>query len=160
MASKPEWRVASRRGIGIQFLLACSACLLVLCFTFIDVSAFYSISSTSKELQVVILQSLRGNLVTNSPMSGSPSEIIAVDQTDDDEEDSFESVKKKSSPVKSALSGCDISHGRWVYDETYPLYRYQKCLFADRGFNCERNGRPDTDFMKFRWQPHDCDLPR
>ena len=61
---------------------------------------------------------------------------------------------------RKPLSGCDISKGKWVFDETYPLYRSRNCPFADPGFRCEENGRPDTDFMKYRWQPRDCDLPR
>lgn len=62
--------------------------------------------------------------------------------------------------VHRSLVGCDIYHGRWVYDDTYPLYRSRNCPFVDRSFRCEENGRPDTDFMKYRWQPDDCDLPR
>ncbi|KAG0558453.1 hypothetical protein M758_10G027600 [Ceratodon purpureus] len=65
-----------------------------------------------------------------------------------------------TSTDRKSLSGCDISQGKWVYDETYPLYRSKNCPFADPGFRCEENGRPDKDFMKYRWQPHDCDLPR
>lgn len=61
---------------------------------------------------------------------------------------------------RKSLSACDISQGKWVYDETYPLYRSRNCPFADPGFRCEENGRPDTDFMKYRWQPRDCDMPR
>ncbi|XP_024377429.1 protein trichome birefringence-like 11 isoform X1 [Physcomitrium patens] len=60
---------------------------------------------------------------------------------------------------RRALAGCDIAHGKWVYDETYPLYRSRNCPFVDPGFRCEENGRPDTDYMKYRWQPNDCDLP-
>ncbi|KAL3697961.1 hypothetical protein R1sor_012037 [Riccia sorocarpa] len=55
---------------------------------------------------------------------------------------------------------CDIFSGRWVYDETYPLYPPSSCPFVDEGFSCANNGRPDTDYLKWRWQPYDCDLPR
>ncbi|XP_073390136.1 protein trichome birefringence-like 9 isoform X2 [Physcomitrium patens] len=61
---------------------------------------------------------------------------------------------------REVLGRCDIAHGKWVYDEMYPLYRSRNCPFLDAGFRCEENGRPDTDYMKYRWQPHDCDLPR
>ncbi|GFQ01562.1 protein trichome birefringence-like 6 [Phtheirospermum japonicum] len=30
----------------------------------------------------------------------------------------------------------------------------------DEGFNCQSNGRLDKDYMKWRWQPQDCDIPR
>lgn len=66
----------------------------------------------------------------------------------------------RAAASNKSLSDCDFSQGRWVYDETYPLYRSKNCPFMDPGFRCVENGRPDTDFMKYRWQPHDCDLPR
>ncbi|KAM1700498.1 hypothetical protein ACFX15_030770 [Malus domestica] len=57
---------------------------------------------------------------------------------------------------------CDYStKGRWIKDNnSYPLYTYRSCSFIEKGFNCEGNGRLDTDFMKWRWQPEDCGIPR
>ncbi|MBA0830221.1 hypothetical protein Goarm_014765 [Gossypium armourianum] len=55
---------------------------------------------------------------------------------------------------------CDYSYGRWVRDENYPIQLYnESCVFLDRGFQCRRNGREDVEFLKWRWQPHGCDLP-
>ncbi|KAK0581665.1 hypothetical protein LWI29_016623 [Acer saccharum] len=56
--------------------------------------------------------------------------------------------------------GCDITKGRWVYDESYPLYTNSSCPFIDEGFNCMSNGRLDKDYMKWKWQPQECDIPR
>ncbi|CAB4291886.1 unnamed protein product [Prunus armeniaca] len=58
------------------------------------------------------------------------------------------------------VRGCDFTRGRWVYDESYPLYTNGSCPFIDEGFNCQGNGRLDKDYMKLRWQPQDCDIPR
>lgn len=55
---------------------------------------------------------------------------------------------------------CDVTRGRWVYEESYPLYTNASCPFIDEGFNCQANGRPDKEYMKLRWQPQDCDTPR
>lgn len=55
---------------------------------------------------------------------------------------------------------CNIFDGKWVLDNSYPLYRTRSCPFIDEAFNCEANGRPDLDYMKWRWQPRDCNLPR
>ncbi|CAK9145218.1 unnamed protein product [Ilex paraguariensis] len=55
---------------------------------------------------------------------------------------------------------CDVKRGRWVFDESYPLYTNASCPFIDEGFNCEANGRLDKGYMKWRWQPQDCDIPR
>ncbi|CAK7348430.1 unnamed protein product [Dovyalis caffra] len=53
---------------------------------------------------------------------------------------------------------CDITKGRWVYDASYPLY--SSCPSIDEGFDCVGNGRLDKDYMKWRWQPQDCNIPR
>ncbi|CAK9159112.1 unnamed protein product, partial [Ilex paraguariensis] len=55
---------------------------------------------------------------------------------------------------------CDVFDGDWVWDESYPLYNSQDCLFADGGFRCLENGRPDSFYTKWRWQPKYCNLPR
>ena len=75
--------------------------------------------------------------------------------------DEEEGMDEKTVETTRALQGCDITQGRWVYDNvSYPLYRTKNCPFADPGFRCEDNGRPDKEFMSYHWQPHDCDLPR
>ncbi|XP_075638167.1 protein trichome birefringence-like 8 [Castanea sativa] len=62
---------------------------------------------------------------------------------------------------KTSLGGCDFSNGRWVWDESYSLESYtENCQFLDPGFRCNRNGRKDGDYRKWRWQPKSCDLPR
>ena len=55
---------------------------------------------------------------------------------------------------------CDFFDGKWVWDETYPLYNPKNCSFIDGGFRCSENGRPDNLFTKWRWQPRRCNLPR
>ncbi|XP_022770820.1 protein trichome birefringence-like 6 [Durio zibethinus] len=55
---------------------------------------------------------------------------------------------------------CDVTKGKWVYDESYPLYTNGSCPFIDEGFNCDSNGRRDRNYMKWKWQPRDCDFPR
>ncbi|GJN16985.1 hypothetical protein PR202_gb04021 [Eleusine coracana subsp. coracana] len=58
------------------------------------------------------------------------------------------------------LESCNVFDGGWVPDERYPLYNSSKCPFAERGFNCLANGRKDTEYLKWRWKPRRCDLPR
>ncbi|PWA75071.1 TRICHOME BIREFRINGENCE-LIKE 6 [Artemisia annua] len=57
-------------------------------------------------------------------------------------------------------SVCDVTNGKWMYDEGYKLYSSSSCSFIDEGFNCEGNGRLDKGYMNWRWKPHDCDIPR
>ncbi|XP_051125630.1 protein trichome birefringence-like 10 [Andrographis paniculata] len=55
---------------------------------------------------------------------------------------------------------CDVFDGDWVWDEKYPLYESRNCRFLDEGFRCSENGRPDSYYTKWRWQPKRCNLPR
>ncbi|XXG80782.1 hypothetical protein AAC387_Pa09g1562 [Persea americana] len=55
---------------------------------------------------------------------------------------------------------CDLFEGEWVWDESYPLYHSRDCEFLDDGFRCSENGRNDSFYMKWRWQPKSCNLPR
>ncbi|BBN01907.1 xyloglucan O-acetyltransferase [Marchantia polymorpha subsp. ruderalis] len=84
-----------------------------------------------------------------------------------DEKKKETSKKKPSEPSTQAglrdvaVDGkCDYSVGKWVYDESYPLYAPDSCPFVDGGFRCVENGRPSAEFQKYRWQPSGCDLPR
>ncbi|KAK4481333.1 hypothetical protein RD792_012218 [Penstemon davidsonii] len=56
--------------------------------------------------------------------------------------------------------GCNLFDGRWVIDESYPLYNASQCPFAERGFDCLSNGRKDKGYLKWRWKPKNCEIPR
>lgn len=55
---------------------------------------------------------------------------------------------------------CDIFHGEWVKDSSYPLYTSATCKIISEHQNCQGNGRPDSAYEKWRWKPHECELPR
>ncbi|MBA0878716.1 hypothetical protein Goshw_001449 [Gossypium schwendimanii] len=65
-------------------------------------------------------------------------------------------------PHTHPLRACDYSYGKWVrIDKKNPVLLYDEdCPFLDPGFRCHRNGRKDIEFLKWRWQPHGCYLPR
>ncbi|CAL5068795.1 unnamed protein product [Urochloa decumbens] len=59
-----------------------------------------------------------------------------------------------------SFAKCDVFDGRWVRDESYGFYPPRSCRLIDDDFNCHKNGRPDSDYLKWRWQPQGCDIPR
>ncbi|KAL8479060.1 hypothetical protein ACS0TY_030818 [Phlomoides rotata] len=61
--------------------------------------------------------------------------------------------------IQTNQSSCSLFTGSWVRDESYPLYQYS-CPIIDPEFNCQMYGRPDTDYLKYRWQPSNCQIPR
>ncbi|CAN6221679.1 unnamed protein product [Urochloa humidicola] len=57
--------------------------------------------------------------------------------------------------------GCDIfKPGEWVPDAEAPYYTNLTCPLIQEHQNCMKYGRPDTGFLKWRWRPAGCDLPR
>ena len=62
--------------------------------------------------------------------------------------------------IKGYYKGCDLFVGNWVHDESFPLYQSSDCSIIDPEFNCQMYGRPDSDYLKYRWKPLHCELPR
>ncbi|CAL9115264.1 unnamed protein product [Musa textilis] len=67
---------------------------------------------------------------------------------------------QKASESGKDLATCDLFDGRWVFDESTPMYPPGSCPFIDSSFDCLGNGRPDQNYTKLRWQPKGCSIPR
>lgn len=62
--------------------------------------------------------------------------------------------------VDNGGKNCDLYMGTWVKDEEYPIYSPGSCPYVDEAFSCQGNGRSDSKYLKWRWKPDGCDLPR
>ncbi|KFK28935.1 hypothetical protein AALP_AA7G067800 [Arabis alpina] len=64
-------------------------------------------------------------------------------------------------PQDIELEKCDLFAGKWIPDSLGPIYTNSSCgTLIDGHQNCITNGRPDLDFLYWKWKPHDCLLPR
>ncbi|XP_054782502.1 protein trichome birefringence-like 25 [Prosopis cineraria] len=55
---------------------------------------------------------------------------------------------------------CALFVGQWVPNPYGPAYTNESCHVIEDHQNCMKNGRPDMDYLYWRWRPHDCELPK
>ncbi|KAL6557143.1 PMR5 N terminal Domain [Orobanche minor] len=55
---------------------------------------------------------------------------------------------------------CNLFIGDWIPDPNGPRYTNSTCQTIESPQNCMTNGRPDFDYVYWRWKPKDCDLPK
>lgn len=70
------------------------------------------------------------------------------------------SIHHQRPMIHANQTNCAMFVGTWVHDDTYPLYQSSSCPIIDPQFNCKMFGRPDSDYLKYRWRPLNCELPR
>ncbi|KAL5987539.1 hypothetical protein ACLOJK_035287 [Asimina triloba] len=54
---------------------------------------------------------------------------------------------------------CDLFIGEWVPNPDSPYYTNITCWAIHDHQNCMKYGRPDMNFLKWRWKPDGCELP-
>lgn len=54
---------------------------------------------------------------------------------------------------------CDIFAGRWIPNPSGVPYTNKTCHFIEDPQNCLKNGRPDTGYLYWRWEPYGCSIP-
>lgn len=61
--------------------------------------------------------------------------------------------------MDSDVEECDLSIGEWIPNPAGPAYTNETCLHIQPYTNCLKNGRPDKDYLYWKWKPSACDLP-
>ncbi|KZV36146.1 protein ALTERED XYLOGLUCAN 4-like [Dorcoceras hygrometricum] len=66
-----------------------------------------------------------------------------------------------STELPNDVEKCDLFQGRWVPDASAgSLYTNYSCKTIPFARNCFMHGRRDTEFLRWRWKPDQCELPR
>ncbi|MCL7050573.1 hypothetical protein MKW94_005872 [Papaver nudicaule] len=56
---------------------------------------------------------------------------------------------------------CNVVKGKWVFNRSLKsLYSDETCPYLDKQVVCVKNGRRDSDYRYWEWQPDECKLPR
>ncbi|CAJ1837285.1 unnamed protein product [Sphenostylis stenocarpa] len=57
------------------------------------------------------------------------------------------------------MKRCNVFSGEWVPYSKGPYYDNETCNLIMDQQNCMKFGRTDREFLKWRWQPEECELP-
>ncbi|KAF3672054.1 Protein trichome birefringence-like 19 [Capsicum annuum] len=88
------------------------------------------------------------NLYPADLVSPNPSQISPIYHADEEQK-----IKIKETET------CDIFKGEWVWNPDAPYYTNMTCYAIHEHQNCMKYGRPDSDYLKWRWKPNGCELP-
>lgn len=80
-------------------------------------------------------------------------EPIDASVTGDSESRTDDDLPKKS-------ENCDLFVGDWIPNPAGPAYINETCNFIEEHQNCMKNGRPDSEYLYWRWRPRNCELPQ
>ncbi|KAJ1380813.1 PMR5 N-terminal domain, partial [Sesbania bispinosa] len=63
-----------------------------------------------------------------------------------------------SSSVSTEIKRCDIFSGKWMPYPKGPYYDNETCHLIIDQQNCLKFGRPDREYLHWRWKPDECEL--
>ncbi|KAL2976921.1 hypothetical protein AAZX31_13G035200 [Glycine max] len=69
------------------------------------------------------------------------------------------SVSVSSLDNNTEVKQCNIFSGRWMHNPAAPYYSNETCHWIIDQQNCLKFGRPDREYLHWRWKPDECELP-
>ncbi|KAG6479927.1 protein trichome birefringence-like 36 [Zingiber officinale] len=103
----------------------------------------------------LLMTTLSAALLSQKLLCTALLDVDSLEWRDDKEDELNEAQSHQNSPRDS----CNLSVGEWVFDPSYPLYD-PACPYLSVQLSCRSNGRPDSDFQRWRWKPKQCSVPR
>ncbi|XP_021763496.1 protein trichome birefringence-like 19 [Chenopodium quinoa] len=130
--------------------------LPIILFTLITLQLSKNISFKKSPTNHTSLESLH---TSNVQLLQTLPQKESLPPTNDDDQVVIESKRYETSPKPSPVTKCDLFSGEWVPNMEAPYYTNYTCRVIQEHQNCMKYGRPDTEFMKWKWKPNGCELP-
>ncbi|XP_009596342.1 protein trichome birefringence-like 34 [Nicotiana tomentosiformis] len=123
-------------------------------------TAIWDIKCSFHSLIVLLIVSLVAGVVY---LSGESGRFLFEDNSNSNSssDNNLDMGSHENVDLVSSSDKCNLFSGKWVFDnKSYPLYKEQDCKFMSDQLACQKFGRKDLNYQHWRWQPHQCDIPR
>ncbi|XP_031391196.1 protein trichome birefringence-like 23 [Punica granatum] len=140
---KLKWRASSCLPKNSSLVLKLAAVFLLLGFGFRILFRSYTDSLDRIEAPLMI------------DRRDIPEPAMTVDAAHPAEEES----SLQSQDQVTVEEKCDLFTGDWIPNPSGPIYTNESCPLIESPQNCMKNGRPDTGYLYWRWNPRSCELP-
>ncbi|KEH15496.1 trichome birefringence-like protein, putative, partial [Medicago truncatula] len=87
------------------------------------------------------------------PLFRNPSSLKNIKKTNQPST-AFDDLNESASLPSTSIKKCDIFTGEWVPNPKGPYYTNKTCWAIHEHQNCMKYGRPDSDYLKWKWKPN------